>query len=228
MKEIVGRKLGMTRIFSESGEAVPVTVVEAGPCPVVARRAVDKDGYEALQIGFGKVKKVRKRRTRRRGPKVLSHANQAVAGQYARAGVEPREFLREIRFDEGEIDVGSDLTVTLFNEGELVDVIGISRGLGFAGTMKRHGFSGANKTHGQSDRWRAPGSIGQCATPSRVFKGKRMSGRMGHDKVTVLKLRIVKIIEDENLMLIKGAVPGSKGSLVKVRTSNRSRNGLSK
>jgi large subunit ribosomal protein L3 len=228
MKEIVGRKLGMTRIFSESGEAVPVTVVEAGPCPVVALKTVDRDGYEAVQIGYGKVKKVRKRRTRKRGPKVLSHVNQAVAGQYARAGVEPRELLREIRFDEGEVEVGSDLTVAMFNEGELVDVTGVSRGLGFAGTMKRHGFSGANKTHGQSDRWRAPGSIGQCATPSRVFKGKKMAGRMGHDKVTVLKLQIVKIIEHENLMLIRGAVPGNKGSVVKVRKSNRSRNGLLK
>ena len=212
MKEILGRKLGMTCIFAESGEAIPVTVIEAGPCPVLARMTADKNGYDAYQVGFGSRRK--------------SRLNKPMAGIFSKAGVDPAHYIREVRYDEGELEVGSELKVTVFKEGELVDVTGTSRGLGFAGVMKRHGFSGGNKTHGQSDRWRAPGSIGQSSYPSRVFKGQRMPGRMGHDTVTTLALRVVKIIENENLMLIKGAVPGNKGSLVKVRRSNRSRNGL--
>jgi len=211
MKEILGKKLGMTRIFLESGEAVPVTVIEAGPCPVVAERTIDQHGYEAYQVGFGSRRKVR--------------TSKPLAGHFSKAKVDPAQYLRELRFDE-KCEVGSEITVKAFSEGQLVDVVGTSRGLGFAGTMKRHNFSGANKTHGQSDRWRAPGSIGQSSYPSRVFKGQRMAGKMGHDTVTVLRLRIMKIIEDENLMLVRGAVPGHKGSLVKVRLSNRGRNGL--
>ena len=209
MKEILGTKLGMTRVFQETGEAVPCTVIQAGPCPVVARLTKDKHGYDAYQVGFGTRKK--------------SRTNKPIGGHFAKAGVEPTQYLREIKYDEAELEVGSDLTVSVFAEGEKVDVTGTSRGLGFAGGMKRHGFQGANKTHGQSDRWRAPGSIGQSSYPSRVFKGTRMAGRMGNDRVTVLNLPIVKIIENENLMLIRGAVPGHKGSLVKVRKSNRSR-----
>lgn len=209
MKEILGKKLGMTRIFTEAGEAVPVTVIQAGPCPVVARKTVEKDGYNAYQVGFG---------ARRQ-----SRTNKPMAGHFAKASVPITQYLREIHFDEEELEVGAELKVGVFKEGELIDVTGTSRGLGFAGTMKRHGFSGANKTHGQSDRSRAPGSIGQSSYPSRVFKGTRMAGRMGRDTVTTLALRIVKIIEDENLMLIRGTVPGNKGSLVRVRKSNRSR-----
>jgi large subunit ribosomal protein L3 len=209
MKEILGRKLGMTRIFRESGEAVPCTVIEAGPCPVVARLNSDKNGYDAYQVGFGVRKKIR--------------VTKPMAGHFEKAAVEPTQYLREIRFDESELEVGSELKVSAFAPGEKVDVIGTSRGLGFQGGMKRHGFQGANKTHGQSDRWRAPGSIGQSSYPSRVFKGTRMAGRMGRERVTVLNLEIVKIIENENLMLVKGAVPGHKGALVKVRTSNRTR-----
>ena len=207
MKEILGRKIGMTRIFEESGEAIPVTVIEAGPCPVVAKKTVEKDGYDALQVGFGKLRK--------------SRINKPIAGHFAKAGVEPTQYLKEVHSDDPEIEVGSVLTVAMFKPGQRVDVTGTSRGLGFAGGMKRHHFSGANKTHGQSDRWRAPGSIGQSSYPSRVFKGLRMAGRMGREKVTTLNLRIVKIIEDENLLLIKGPVPGNKGSLVKIRTTNR-------
>lgn len=207
MKEILGKKLGMTRIFRESGESLPVTVIEAGPCPVVTKGVAVKNGGQVCQVGFGTRKKQR--------------TNKPMVGHFAKAGLEPTQFLRSIRCDGEELEAGAVLKVTMFKEGERVDVTGISRGLGFAGTMKRHHFAGGNKTHGQSDRARAPGSIGQSSQPSRVFKGQRMSGRMGKDKVTVLNLEIVKIIEEENLMLVKGAVPGFKGSLVKVRSTNR-------
>ena len=208
MKEILGKKIGMTRIFAETGDAIPVTVIEAGPCPVVARRTAETHGYDAYQVGFGSRKKQR--------------TNKPTAGHFAKANVEPTQFLRELKFDE-ELEVGSNITVSMFTEGQVIDVTGTSRGLGFAGTMKRHHFSGANKTHGQSDRWRAPGSIGQSSYPSRVFKGIKMAGRLGNDTVTVSNLRIVKIIESENLLLVKGAVPGHRGSIVKIRTSARGR-----
>lgn len=209
MKEILGKKLGMTRIFMENGEAVSVTVIEAGPCPVVNVKTVEKDGYTAYQVGFDDIRK-----------KLVNKPN---AGQFAKAGIEPTRYLREVRYDDAEMKIGEELKADMFNVGERVDVTGISRGLGFAGGMKRHGFAGANKTHGQSDRWRAPGSIGQSSYPSRVFKGMKMAGRLGHDKVTVLNLEVIKVIENENLLLIKGAVPGVKGSLVKVRSTNRGR-----
>ena len=191
---------------------------------MVSRKTTDEHGYEAYQVAFGKVKPVRgtlgEGKKRRRVP---SHATKPLAGHYAKAGLEPRQYLREIRFDESDLEIGSELKVDIFNEGEKVDVTGTSRGLGFAGGMKRHHFSGANKTHGQSDRWRAPGSIGQSSYPSRVFKGTRMAGKMGKDRVTTLNLKIVRIIGDENLMMVKGAVPGHKGALLKIRKSNRSR-----
>ena len=209
MKEILGKKIGMTRVFHEDGEAVPVTVIEAGPCPVVARRTADKHGYDAYMVGFG-----------------IRHKNRTtkpLAGQFKEAGIEPTRILREVRYDESELEVGGSLKVDIFHVGERVDVTGISRGLGFAGGMKRHHFQGANKTHGQSDRWRAPGSVGSSSYPSRVFKGQRMAGRMGKDRVTVLNLEVVKIIENENLILVRGAVPGHRGALLRVRKSNRSR-----
>lgn len=206
MKEIIGKKLGMTRIFQDSGEAIPVTVIEAGPCPIVAKRTVEKNGYSAYQVGFGKKHKP---------------VNKPTAGHFGKANVAPTQYLKEIRCDLPDLEVGTEVKVSIFKEGEKVDVSGISRGLGFAGSMKRHHFSGANKTHGQSDRWRAPGSVGSSSYPSRVFKGQRMAGRMGRENVTVMNLRVVKIIEDENLMLIKGAIPGFRGSLVKIRTTNR-------
>lgn len=207
MKEILGKKLGTTRIFMDSGEAVSATVIQAGPCPVVLKKTQDNDGYNAYQVGFGARRK--------------KLVNKPTAGHFAKAGVDPTHYVREITFD-GDLEIGSELKVGIFKVGERVDVTGISRGLGFAGGMKRHGFSGANKTHGQSDRWRAPGSIGQSSYPSRVFKGLKMAGRMGKDRTTVLNLEIVKIIEEENLMLVKGSVPGFKGSLVKIRSTNRS------
>jgi large subunit ribosomal protein L3 len=207
MKEILGKKIGMTRIFNEEGEAIPVTMIEAGPCLVVAKKTEEKNGYNSYQVGFGKRPKGR--------------INKPLAGHFEKVKVEPTRYLREVRYDESVLDVGSELRVDMFKVGERVDVTGISRGLGFAGVMKRHHFGGANVTHGQSDRWRAPGSIGSSSFPSRVFKGLRMAGRMGRDKVTMLNLEIVKIIEKENLLLVRGAVPGNRGSLVKVRATNR-------
>lgn len=209
MKEILGKKLGMTRLFVESGDAVSVTVIEAGPCPVVYRKTTEKEGYNTYQVGFGKTRK--------------KLVNKPKAGHFAKANIEPTRYLKEIRFDDTELEVGSEIKVDIFKVGERVDVTGISRGLGFSGTMKRHGFSGGNATHGQSDRARAPGSIGQSSYPSRVFKGMKMSGRMGKDKKTVLNLEVIKVIESENLLLVKGSVPGFKGSLVKVRSTNRGR-----
>ncbi|MEW5796833.1 MAG: 50S ribosomal protein L3 [Candidatus Zixiibacteriota bacterium] len=224
MKEILGKKLGMTRIFNEAGDMVSCTVIEAGPCPVIARKTADRHGYEAYQVAFGDVRKARRISGGKR--KVRSHTTKPLAGVYAKAGVEPRQYLKEVRFDEGQLEVGGELKVNVFKEGERVDVMGVSRGLGFAGAMKLHNFGGAKKTHGQSDRMRAPGSIGASSYPSRVYRGQRMAGRMGRNNVTVLNLPVVKIIEDENLMLVRGAVPGFKGSLVKIRKSNRSRNGI--
>jgi large subunit ribosomal protein L3 len=168
MKEILGKKLGMTRIFNDNGEVVPCTVIEAGPCPVVARLTRETHGYDAYQVGFGVRKKTR--------------VTKPMAGHFAKASVEPTRYLRELAYDEQELEIGAELKVGIFREGEMVDVTGTSRGLGFAGGMKRHNFSGANKTHGQSDRWRAPGSLGQSSYPSRVHKGMRMAGRMGRDK----------------------------------------------
>jgi large subunit ribosomal protein L3 len=207
MKEILGKKIGMTRVFKPTGEMIPVTVIEAGPCAVVAKRTADKNGYTAYQVGFGAIRK--------------KLVDKPTAGHFAKAGVEPLRHLRELRYDEAELEVGAELKVTAFKEGERVDVVGISRGLGFAGVVKRHNFGGGPVTHGQSDRMRAPGSLGQSSYPSRVFKGMRMAGKMGKDKVTVLNLEIVKIIDSENLMLVQGSIPGHRGSLVKIRTSNR-------
>ncbi|MCX6834593.1 MAG: 50S ribosomal protein L3 [candidate division Zixibacteria bacterium] len=223
MKEILGKKLGMTRIFNEAGESVPCTVIEAGPCAVVSRCTVERNGYEAYQVTFGKVVRPHRKVEGRR--RVRSHLTKPMAGVFAKAGVEARSYLRELHYDEAELAVGAELKVNVFREGERVDVIGVSRGLGFAGSMKRHNFGGGEKTHGQSDRWRAPGSIGSSSYPSRVFKGQRMAKRMGREQVTVLDLSVVKIIEDENLMLIRGSVPGFNGSLVRIRQSNRSQDG---
>jgi large subunit ribosomal protein L3 len=208
MNTLFGRKLGMTRVFGEDGMALPVTVIEAGPCPVVAVRSEKKHGYNALQIGFGQRRE--------------NLFKKPVLGHFKAAGVEPARYLKEVRLGEtGETKVGDVFTVELFKEGEKVDVSGKSRGLGFAGTMKRHHFSGANATHGQSDRARAPGSIGQSSYPSRVFKGMRMSGRMGGETVTVVGLRVVRVIPEENLLLVEGSVPGKANTLLRISKSTR-------
>ncbi len=198
----------MTRVFADDGSSIPVTVIEAGPCPVVAVRTEKKDGYNGFQIGYGE-----------RRPNLFTRP---VQGHFKKAGIEPTRYLREVRVDDvGDTKVGDIFKVDLFKEGEKVDVSGTSIGKGFAGTMKRHNFSGANATHGQSDRWRAPGSIGQSSFPSRVFKGHRMAGRMGNETVTVAGLRVIRIIPEENLILVKGAVPGKANTLVRIRKSTR-------
>jgi len=208
MKEIIGTKLGMTRIFGDDGQAIPVSVIEAGPCVVVAKKTVKTDGYEALQVGYGEKRK-----------KLI---NKPETGHFEKAGVDLTRYLREISYND-EMNVGDQIKVDIFKKGEKIDVTGISKGLGFQGTMRRHNFSGAQMTHGQSDRQRSPGSIGQSSYPSRVFKGMRMPGKMGKDKVTVLNLEVVQVIEDQNLILVRGGVPGKKGTLLRIRTSNRSR-----
>lgn len=208
MNTLLGRKLGMTRIFDDDGNSIPVTVVEAGPCPVVAVRTEEKNGYNALQLGFG----------HRRS----NLFNKPEQGQFNAAGIEPTRYLREVRIAEiGEVKVGDVFTVEVFKPGEKVDVTGTSRGMGFAGVMKRHHFSGANATHGQSDRWRAPGSIGQSSYPSRTFRGQRMPGRMGGETSTVVGLKVVRVIPEENLILIRGGVPGKANSFLKIKKSTR-------
>jgi large subunit ribosomal protein L3 len=208
MDTIFGRKLGMTRIFLEDGAAVPVTVLQAGPCPVVQVKTEESDGYNAVQLGFEEIRE--------------TLVNKPAAGHFKEAGVSPTRFLREVRTEENEdLKVGQELTVDIFEVGDLVDVTGVSKGLGFMGTVRRHGFSGGSKTHGQSDRWRAPGSIGQSSYPSRVFKGMRMSGRMGGESVTVKNLIVAKVDSDNNLICVQGAVPGKKRTFVRIKKSRQ-------
>ena len=200
---IYGKKIGMTQIFAENDTVVPVTVILAEPNKVCQVKTTETDGYEAVQMGFGAIK-----------PKKV---NRPMAGHFAKQGTEPVRYLREVRVENaGEYKVGDLQTVAAFAEVKKVDVTGTSKGKGFAGVMKRHGFGGGPGYHG-SHFHRAPGSIGQCATPSRVFKGVRMPGHMGCDTVTVKNLELVRIDEEQNLLLVKGAVPGGKNALVRVR-----------
>ncbi len=204
MKAIYGQKLGMTRVFTEAGDSVGVTVIRIDPATVVRVKTEKADGYNALVVGFGQIRQ--------------SLVSKPVKGQFDKAGVEYKRYLREIKIDDSEQpEVGTVFTAEFFKVGEKVHVSGVSRGLGFQGTVKRHGFAGGPKTHGQSDRLRAPGSIGQASYPSRVFKGMKMSGRMGNDKVTVKNLRIVAVEPSESLVLVSGVVPGHKNSMVLVR-----------
>ena len=199
-KGILGTKLGMTQVFDEDARVIPVTVVRAGPCPVTQVRTVGRDGYAAVQLGWGAVKRV----------------NKPLAGHFAKAGVEPTRHLVELQL-EGAWELGQTVTVSEFRAGEWVDATGISKGKGYAGPMKRHGFAGLGAGHGVHKVHRAPGSIGACATPARVFPGTRMAGRMGHERVTVQSLLLVRVDPERNLLLIRGAVPGPNGSLVIVR-----------
>lgn len=200
---IYGKKIGMTQIFAENDTVVPVTVILAEPNKVCQVKTAETDGYEAVQMGFGAIK-----------PKKV---NKPMAGHFAKQGTEPVRYLREVRVENAsEYKVGDLQTVAAFAEVKKVDVTGTSKGKGFAGVMKRHGFGGGPGYHG-SHFHRAPGSIGQCATPSRVFKGVRMPGHMGCDTVTVKNLELVRIDEEQNLILVKGAVPGGKNALVRVR-----------
>jgi large subunit ribosomal protein L3 len=205
---LLGRKRGMTRVFTEAGDSVPVTVIEVDPNRVTQVKNEDTDGYRSVQVTFG----------RRRANLV----NKPVTGHYAKAGVEAGEGLWELRLAEGEgeeLEAGSELKVDMFEAGEMVDVTGTSKGKGFAGTVKRHNFSMQDATHGNSLAHRAPGSIGQCQTPGRVFKGKKMAGQMGDARVTTQNLEVVRVDAERNLLLIKGAVPGAAGGAVMVRPS---------
>ena len=208
MKGVLGEKLGMTQVFDENNRVVPVTVVKAGPCVVTQVRTPDKDGYSAVQIGFGQV-----------DPRKV---NKPLAGHFAKAGVTPRRHLVELRTDDAsEYTLGQELGPDTFEEGQLVDVVGTSKGKGFAGVMKRHGFSGLRGSHGVERKHRSPGSIGGCATPGRVFKGMRMAGRMGSVRVSAQNLTVHGIDTDNGLLLIKGAVPGPTGAVVLVRTASK-------
>lgn len=205
MNAIFGQKLGMTRVFTSNGDSVGVTVIKVDPATVVRVKTGAKDGYNAVVLGFGEVKP--------------SHVLKPVKGQFAKAGTEPKRFIREIRIDGGADapEVGSVFGVDVFKPGETVTVSAVSRGLGFQGGVKRHGFKGGPKTHGQSDRLRAPGSVGSSSYPSRVFKGQRMAGRMGNEKVTVKNLKVVGVEPEHSLLLIRGVVPGHASTVVFVR-----------
>ena len=205
---LVGRKCGMTRIFTESGESVPVTVVQVLANRVTQVKSQDVDGYRAVQVTYGS-----------RRPQLLT---KGLAGHYAKSGVAPGKSLVEFRLVDGEaadVQTGAEFTAGIFKAGQLVDVTGTTIGKGFAGTMKRHGFKGQGASHGAQAVHRRPGSIGGCATPGRVFKGTRMSGRMGNDRVTTQNLLVHKVDAENGVLLIKGAVPGRTGGLVMVRTA---------
>jgi large subunit ribosomal protein L3 len=208
MKGILGRKVGMTQVFDEKGEVIPVTVIEAGPCYVTQIKSAERDGYRAIQLGFGEAK-----------AKQLTKGQQ---GHLAGSDLPLLRHLREVRVkDDTPYQIGQEITVDIFEVGEFVDVIGKTKGRGFAGTIKRHGFHRQPKTHGQSDRERAPGSIGATTGTSRVFKGKRMAGRMGNARVTSLNLLVAIVDPERNLLAVRGSVPGSKGGLVLVREARK-------
>ncbi len=203
MSGLIGKKIGMTSIYDASGKIVPCTVLEAGPCVVTQVKTIEKDGYEAIQLGYDEKKEKR--------------TSKPLKGHFEKAGTTPKKVLREFtRFEEGhKKQFGEILDVTVFIEGEYVDVSGISKGKGFQGVVKRHGFSGVgDSTHGQHNRLRAPGSLGASSWPSRVFKGMRMAGRMGGNKVKMINLQIMKIVKEKNLILVKGSVPGPNGSYI--------------
>jgi len=201
---LIARKLGMTQIFNGEGRLCGVTVLEAGPCVVTQVKTRDRDGYDALQLGFGRVKRL----------------NRPVRGHLK--GLPPVRWLREFRLSEPvEYKRGDVLDVTLFRPGDVVNVTGVSKGRGFAGVVKRHGFGGGPKTHGQSDRHRAPGSIGSTTFPGRVYKGKRMAGHMGCERVTVKNLEVVRVDPERHLIMVKGGVPGSRNGLVLIHSARR-------
>ena len=201
MPGLIGKKVGMTSVFSVEGKSIPCTVIECGPCIVTQVKTTETDGYEALQLGFEEKKE--------------KHTTKPLSGHFKKAGTTPKRKLVEFSGFETEHKLGDVIDVTLFEGTAFVDVIGTSKGKGFQGVVKRHGFSGVGEaTHGQDDRQRAPGSIGACSTPSRVFKGMRMAGRTGGDRITMANLQVLKVIPENNLLLVKGSVPGTKGSFV--------------
>lgn len=205
-KAIIGKKLGMTQVFSPEGRMIPVTVIEAGPCVVVQKKSIEKDGYEALQLGFGEA-----------NPKRVT---KPLQGHFTKAGVPFKKTLKEFRLEDcASKNVGDEIKADVFAEGEKVDVTGISKGKGYAGVIKRHGAHRLKETHGTGPVHRHPGSMGACSTPSRVMKGKKLPGHMGAKQVTVLNLDVVKVDAERNLILVKGAIPGAKGAVVTVRNT---------
>jgi large subunit ribosomal protein L3 len=204
LRAFLGKKIGMTQLYEEGGNVVPVTVIQAGPCFITQIKTREKDGYEAVQVGFEEVKKL----------------NKPDAGHLRNSRLV--RFLREVKADNsGELAVGQQINVDIFSPGELVDIVGKTKGRGFAGTVKRHGFAGGERTHGQSDRLRAPGSIGAGTTPGRVFKGMKMSGHMGDVQVTVKNVKVVQVDPERNLLIVKGAVPGGPNGLLTVRKTRK-------
>lgn len=201
MPGLLGKKIGMTSVFSAEGKNIPCTVVEVGPCVVTQIKTVEKDGYSALQLGFEDKKE--------------KHTTKAEMGHFAKSGSTPKRHLAEFKDFDQEYKLGDQITVDLFTDKDFVDVIGTSKGKGFQGVVKRHGFGGVQQsTHGQHNRLRAPGSIGACSYPAKVFKGMRMAGRLGGDSVTVQNLQVLKVIPENNLLVIKGSLPGCKGAIV--------------
>ncbi|MBN8833610.1 MAG: 50S ribosomal protein L3 [Niastella sp. SCN 39-18] len=204
MKSIIGKKVGMTSIFDTNGKQTAVTVIEAGPCVVTQKKTVETDGYNALQIAFGDKKE--------------KHSIKAEINHFAKAQTAPKKVVKEIRNGESDKNVGDSITVEIFSEGDSVKVVGTTKGKGFQGVVKRHGFHGVGEqSHGQHDRQRAPGSIGNSSDASRVFKGMRMAGRMGGDRVKMKGLKVVKIFPEKNYILISGSVPGHNGSIVLIQ-----------
>ena len=203
MSGLIGKKIGMTSIYDENGKNVPCTVIEAGPCVVTQVRTKEADGYEALQLGFD--------------DKAEKQSNKALNGHFKKAGTTAKRRVVEFQGFEQDFKLGDQILVDQFEEGEFVDVTGTSKGKGFQGVVKRHGFAGSERTHGQQSMHRAPGSVGAASYPARVFKGMKMGGRMGGDNVTVQNLRVLKVVKDKNLLVVKGAVPGHKNSYVIIR-----------
>ena len=203
MPGLLGKKIGMTSVFSADGKNVPCTVIEVGPCVVTQVKTVEKDGYAAIQLGYQE--------------KTPKHTNKPEAGHFKKAGVNPQRHLAEFKDFDGEYKLGDTITVDLFSDASFVDVIGTSKGKGFQGVVKRHGFGGVGQTtHGQHNRLRAPGSIGACSYPAKVFKGMRMAGHMGAERVTVQNLQIIKVMPENNVLVVKGSVPGAKGSILSI------------
>ena len=201
MPGLLGKKIGMTSVFSADGRNVPCTVIEVGPCVVTQVKTADTDGYDALQLGFTEKKE--------------KHTTRPEQGHFKKAGVAPQRYLAEFKGFDGEHKLGDTIGVDLFTESDFVDIVGISKGKGFQGVVKRHGFGGVGQsTHGQHNRLRAPGSIGARSYPANVFKGMRMAGQTGNKRVTVQNLQVIKVMPEQNILVIKGSVPGSKGSIV--------------
>ena len=204
MSGLIGKKIGMTSIFDESGKNLPCTVIKAGPCVVTQIKSKETDGYDSVQLGFS--------------DKSDKHVNSAESGHFKKANTSPKKNLSEFKGFEDELKIGDKLTVDHFEEGEYVDVSGLSKGRGFQGVVKRHGFAGVGQaTHGQHNRLRAPGSIGAASYPARVFKGMKMAGRMGNEKITIQNLKVLKVVKEKNLLVLKGSVPGHKNSILVIR-----------